>query len=107
MSNIFTPSLKFNKNHMLFHSLFHSSARSPPAAAGSSPAAAGHRKRSTFVLLQFVSDRPLRPVDTAPLEDREAYAAYALTVFYSEHYVKDLEGSNMLEQLRSWEDLTQ
>ena len=67
----------------------------------------GHRKRSTFVLPQFVSDPPLRPADTAPLEDREAYAAYALTVFYSEHYIKDLEGLNMWEQLRSWEDLAQ
>jgi len=65
----------------------------------------GHQGRSRFVIPQFISYAPPRPPETAPLEDRVAYAAYALAVFYSEHFVKDLSGSNLWEQLRSWEDL--
>ena len=66
----------------------------------------GLRPKTRFVLPQFLHDPPPRPADTAPVEDREDYAAYALSVFYSDKYMDRLQGATLWDKLLSWEDLT-
>ena len=66
----------------------------------------GVRPKTRFVLPQFLSDPPPRPADSAPVEDREDYAAYARSVFYSDKFLDRLEGPTLWDQLLFWEDQT-
>lgn len=64
----------------------------------------GHRRRPRPVLPQFISNLPPRPDDSSHDEDREAYAAYALALFYSDRRLGDLgePGDTLWQQLQAW-----
>ncbi len=61
------------------------------------------RTESTYVIPQFLHNAPRRPRPDAPSEEREDYAAYALTVFFSHACIPELQGLNLWDKLRAWE----
>ena len=63
-----------------------------------------HKRRPNPVVAQFVANHPPRPADSASDNEKEAYAAYALSVFYSDRLVQDLGemGGTLWEKLSAW-----
>ena len=64
----------------------------------------GHRQRSTFVIPQFLTNPPPRPDNSAPLQDKEDYAAYALSVFFNIEYTSKLPEGTLWEKLEAWRE---
>ena len=66
----------------------------------------GHKPRPRPVVPQFIANHPARPDDSAPPAEKEAYAAFALSVFYSNRLVEDLgePGCTLWEKLQAWQE---
>ena len=64
----------------------------------------GHRQRSKFVVPQFLTNPPPRPDSSAPLQDKEDYAAYALSVFFNNEYLSKLPEGTLWEKLEAWRE---
>ncbi len=63
-----------------------------------------HKRRPNPLVAQFIANHPPRPDDNASNNEKEAYAAYALSVFYSDRMVQDLGelGCTLWEKLSAW-----